>query len=290
MRYLGFVALLALHVLSWAGATQEPATPRKVSTAVVPAGNLGPDAQVHLPPPGPPNAVISANGTFTIPPGVTTISIWACGGGGGGSAGSDSMGSQHPGPGGGGGAGARPILLQGLHVNPGDVLKIEIGTPGPGGTGNGGLGGNGGNTTVYLPSLASNFVWLGAPGGLHNQGARPSDRIRFTWGGGNGQPGESSDGAPGGPTASYWPKEPWQNWGAPGGGGGAGVGGGGYAGRGGTNQGSGNRDRRMGQAGGDALGQGAGGGGGGGGGDWTNDGAVGGRGGNGGPGLVQIYW
>jgi hypothetical protein len=90
----------------------------------------------------------TANGTFTIPTGVTAIKVTVIGGGGGGNA---SWGlSNSPeinGPGGGGG-GTAISYLTGL--TSGNTLAVTIGAAGTGRTsyGGSGPGGNGGDTTV----------------------------------------------------------------------------------------------------------------------------------------------
>lgn len=78
----------------------------------------------------------TSNGTFTVPPGVTEITVqaWGAGGGGGG------RGSSGTARGGGGGAFAASTL----QVTPGAQLTVTIGSGGSGGTGNnnGSAGGN----------------------------------------------------------------------------------------------------------------------------------------------------
>jgi hypothetical protein len=86
----------------------------------------------------------NANGTFTVPTGVTRIFVTASGGGGGGGGGSAStVGSER---GGGGGAG-QFIVRHTFAVTPGTNISI---TRGAGGTGGGGSGSGaaGGNTVI----------------------------------------------------------------------------------------------------------------------------------------------
>lgn len=113
----------------------------------------------------------TANGSFVVPSGVTTIyiSATAAGGGGGG-------GTNNGGGGGGGGAG-RFALKNSYTVVPGATYAITIGIPGNGGVGGatGAAGQSGGNTVVG--SL------------LTLQGGGGGDRGGPLGGGGGGTPG-----------------------------------------------------------------------------------------------------
>ncbi|MCF8362844.1 MAG: hypothetical protein K9G70_09510, partial [Prolixibacteraceae bacterium] len=80
----------------------------------------------------------TSNGTFTVPPGVTQITVQAWGGGGGGADRSTNYSGERYGGGGGGGGGfASGVLL----VSAGDVITITVGNGGEGGSSNGVNGG-----------------------------------------------------------------------------------------------------------------------------------------------------
>ncbi len=89
-------------------------------------------------------------GSFTVPCGVTSLTVecWGGGGAGGGT-------TSNPGAGGGGGGGA--YVINTITVTPGQVINYTVGAGGATGTGN---GGNGGNTT--FSTLTAN----GGSGGL----------------------------------------------------------------------------------------------------------------------------
>lgn len=72
--------------------------------------------------------LLTSSGSFTVPAGVTSMTIYAVGGGAGGPPGQYSSGS---GNGGGGGSYAR---VTGLTVQPGDVFAVSIGAGGTGGS------------------------------------------------------------------------------------------------------------------------------------------------------------
>ena len=72
--------------------------------------------------------LLASSGTFTVPTGVTSITVYAVGGGAGGPPGQYSSGS---GNGGGGGSYAR---VTGLTVQPGDVFAVSVGNSGTGGS------------------------------------------------------------------------------------------------------------------------------------------------------------
>lgn len=108
--------------------------------------------------------------TFTVPDGVTSITVKAWGGGGGGGAG----GSAATG-GAGGGAGYNNATLS---VNPGDALTVRVGGGGGAGTRNttGGGGGGGGYSGVYNTTTSTNLIVAagggGGGGGLITSAAR----------------------------------------------------------------------------------------------------------------------
>lgn len=115
----------------------------------------------------------TANGSFTVPDGVTKIYVTGAGGGGGGGGGYST---SYAGEGGGGGAYA---LRQPYTVTPGQVLAITIGAGGTPGV-IGGAGGAGGSTSVgALLTMAGGAG--GSPGTSGNGGA----------GGGSGGAGAS---------------------------------------------------------------------------------------------------
>lgn len=89
-----------------------------------------------------------ANGTFTVPTGVTAIEVVAVGGGGGGGGGNENVA--------GGGGGGGQVIQRQVNVTPGAVFDVAIGAGGHGGQGavvsatdnvNTQPGGNGGTTT-----------------------------------------------------------------------------------------------------------------------------------------------
>lgn len=103
-----------------------------------------------------------ASGSWTVPCGVTsvTITIWGGGGGGGGSSANGSGGS-----GGGGGAQVTNTFV----VTPGTVINYTIGAGGTAGAAAGGTGGSGGQTSVTsgVPAMSA----AGGTGGTGNSGA-----------------------------------------------------------------------------------------------------------------------
>jgi hypothetical protein len=105
----------------------------------------------------------TANGTFTVPAGVSELRVDAYGGGGGGG-GAD--GSTQFGGGGGGAAYNAGVVT----VSPGEVLTIMVGSGGKGGlAGNPAQAGAAGGTTKILNS--SKVVLFAANGGKGGQGA-----------------------------------------------------------------------------------------------------------------------
>ncbi|WP_044117959.1 T9SS type A sorting domain-containing protein [Alkaliflexus imshenetskii] len=98
------------------------------------------------------------NGTWTVPAGVTQITVEAWGGGGGGG-GSNS--NNNGGSGGGGGGYATYTIT----VTPGQSIPYTVGAGGSGGAANNSFAGNGGNSAIL--SLTAN----GGTGGRGNAGA-----------------------------------------------------------------------------------------------------------------------
>ena len=113
-----------------------------------------------------------ANGTFTVPPGVTSIDVLIVAGGGGG-------GSRQGGGGGGGGI----VVVSNMAVTPGDTFAVVVGTGGAGGTA-GGRGATGANS-----SFGSNIATGGGGGGgrtVNNAGSNGGSGGGGAGGGGGG--------------------------------------------------------------------------------------------------------
>lgn len=201
------------------------------------------------------------SGSFTVPPGITTLFASGCGAGGGGGGSQTSVNITVAGSGGGAGGGF--IIKQPLAVTPGQVLAITIGTGGAGGAGGGGSGGAGGAT-----SIGSIISLAGGGGGAVGQSSTDSAS--------GGSPGVVSGSASGG-----WGGDS-QNI----------NGGGAFGGAGGPSpfgcSGSSVRGNTNPIAGQNALGFGAGGGGAGG--ANVNGAHTGAAGGAGAPGLLIIEW
>jgi hypothetical protein len=89
-----------------------------------------------------------ATGNFTVPTGVTSVTIRAWGGGGGGGGIYCNVTSNSVTRGGSGGGGGGAFTQGTFAVSAGDVLAISVGKGGAAGTNSGGAGGNGGTTTV----------------------------------------------------------------------------------------------------------------------------------------------
>ena len=258
----------------------------------------------------PGSQTFTTSGTWTVPAGVSAVTVFAVGGGGGGGAGTSSYGSA----GGGGGGGA--IVSQRLTVAAGEAVTVTIGAGGSGAaagsaaqgasggatsvvsgegsvTAAGGGGGGGGPRGLVAASNGLNGASGGggggtAKGGVYNGagggggGAGGAGQTASTGGGGTG--GTGSSGGQGG--------NGWYGNGAAaaGGNGGAGVngragggGGGGYGAAGGTGTAGGGTGSSNGGAPGNGT---ANTGGGGGGGDVNGTYP----GGTGGSGLVILNW
>lgn len=170
--------------------------------------------------------------TYTVPAGVTTITVKAWGGGGGGGAGNSSSAGGTGGDGGGGG-----FTQADITVTPGETLNISVGSGGAKG-GNNSNGGNGGGFSAVQRG-ATYLVQAGGGGG---------------GGGGRGTGNGGNGGAGGGATAEAGAAG---NTGTAthGGGGGAGSGTAGTAGAAGTSGAAGSTGAA--NLGGDAGGSGA---------------------------------
>ncbi|WP_244966064.1 phage tail protein [Pseudomonas luteola] len=109
-----------------------------------------------------------ASGTFTVPPGVTTLYVSGCAGGGGGGGGA-GYNPNFSGGGGGGGSGYIAVRAP-INVTPGQVYNITIGGGGAAGasganTAAGTDGGTGGNTSMVLSGAATGVISLAGGGG-----------------------------------------------------------------------------------------------------------------------------
>lgn len=129
----------------------------------------------------------TGSSTFTIPCGVTSITVQVWGGGGAGGGGSDT---GAPGGSGGGGGG---YCTQTISVTPGQVISYSVGAGGTGGTGN---GGNGGTTTFGTVSAS------GGVGGAANGGAAGTGGNGCSGSGNNGVVTTTTTGGSGGSTVS----------------------------------------------------------------------------------------
>ncbi|KKQ60711.1 MAG: hypothetical protein US83_C0013G0001, partial [Candidatus Falkowbacteria bacterium GW2011_GWC2_38_22] len=128
--------------------------------------------------------------TFTVPVGVTKITVkaWGAGGGGGGGANGGAETNRNPGGDGGGGG----YILSTINVVPGETLTIAVGGGGGGGAYNADAssgGGGGGRTAV----LRSTSLLLAAGGGAGGGGG---SSVGYTQGA-NGGPGGGTSGTAG---------------------------------------------------------------------------------------------
>lgn len=132
----------------------------------------------------------TANGSFTVPSGVTTIYVSGCGGGGGGG-GCQTVGSPNIVSGGGGGGAASFAIREARTVTPGQVLAVTIGAAGAGGTAGSpgvtggttslgaivtlgsGTGGGAGTGGAYTNYIAGGVGGGGAPDGSYGQDTGP---------------------------------------------------------------------------------------------------------------------
>ncbi len=137
----------------------------------------------------------TGNDTWTVPAGVTSITIEAWGGGGGGAGSFDYWFFGSGGPGGGGGGGAYSITTS--TVSAGQTLDIIVGTGGNGG--NGGSGGNGGFSSVRRGGTTLAEAGGGQGGNINgNGGARGNSGTGTITPGSNGGNATSSRGGNGG--------------------------------------------------------------------------------------------
>jgi hypothetical protein len=138
----------------------------------------------------------NVSGTYTVPAGVTTITVQAWGGGGGGAGGED--GYFGSGDGGGGGAYASSVLS----VTPGAQYTITVGAGGAGGTPNSGAAPSGGTSSFGTLVVAGGGQ--GALGGYGSGGAGGTATAGQTQyaGGAGGQGSEDIGGSGGGGAGS----------------------------------------------------------------------------------------
>ncbi|MFH0891862.1 MAG: DUF2341 domain-containing protein [Candidatus Falkowbacteria bacterium] len=140
------------------------------------------NGEITYPPAASTSVYTSAgSGTFTVPAGVTSITVKSWGGGGGGGGGADGGGTQTRNTGGAGAGGG--FVLSTLSVIPGETLDILVGGGGTGGS--------------YIADASSG----GGGGGRSgvNRGAMPLVVAAGGGGGGAGANRVYTSGAPGGP-------------------------------------------------------------------------------------------
>jgi hypothetical protein len=149
----------------------------------------------------------TANGTFNVPAGVTSVTVEAWGGGGAGG-GTNNQNNR----GGGGGAGGSYTKNTTVSVTPGATITVSIGAGGVGvSNANGGvggtstfastipvtaIGGNGGsvgNTTNNYGTGAGSTTGVTFNGGAGASGASGSSNISGAGGGGAGSTGSGGD-------------------------------------------------------------------------------------------------
>jgi|GEM_PF-3800009 len=121
----------------------------------------------------------TSNNTFTVPAGVSTITVEAWGAGGAGGAG--ALGTYFDGGGGGGGgAYSRSVLA----VTPSSSYGVAVGLGGTGSTGNGSAGGgsNFGGGLVFAPGGSGGFADNGSPGPGGNGGGFGTGNVVFAGG------------------------------------------------------------------------------------------------------------
>ena len=137
----------------------------------------------------------TSNGTFTVPAGVTSITVECWGGGGAGGA---ARGNPSAGGGGAGGTYAYKVVT----VVPGNTYTVTVGNGGAGGTGDGSPGDPswfGSTGTVYAQGgeggARTNAPNSNGAGGIGSSSASIGD---ITYSGGNGADGIYTTGTPGG--------------------------------------------------------------------------------------------
>ncbi|PKP36557.1 MAG: hypothetical protein CVT97_08720, partial [Bacteroidetes bacterium HGW-Bacteroidetes-14] len=144
------------------------------------------------------NETFTTSGTFTVPAGVTEITVECWGAGGGGSTRTSNAGGSGIGGGGGGGAYSRSVVP----VTPGSIYSVEVGTGGeassPGGNSSfnsvtvvaaGGSGGVLNSTTAGAGGTSANST-----GALIYAGGNGADGFEALSGGGGGGAGSTGQG------------------------------------------------------------------------------------------------
>lgn len=112
---------------------------------------------------GPSPWTVPSSGTYTIPAGVTSLTIECRGGGGGGGGARASGGESNYVSSGGGGGGAYSLTV--VDVTPGQPIVVAVGNGGGAGSNSGGNGGNGGVSSVTYNSVVAAEA-AGGAGGL----------------------------------------------------------------------------------------------------------------------------
>ncbi len=161
---------------SWNSTTQLPLSNWAGGTTIAggyiySAGGISSNSQTYS---------TQGSGTFTVPSGITSITVKLWGGGGGGGAGGSAAAG-----GAGGGAGETTGTIA---VTPGETLDVYVGGGGAAGTRNtsGGGGGGGGYTSIYR---GTTLLALAAGGGGGGGGRSTSTHIGGAGGAGGGTNG-----------------------------------------------------------------------------------------------------
>ena len=147
----------------------------------------------------------TSSGNWTVPAGVTSVTVEAWGGGGAGG------GQNQNSDGGGGGGGGAYVRSTSIAVTPGDTIAVSVGAGGVGVAG--GTGGTGGDsffnnsTTVMAKGGLGGAPSTGTPpagglGGLAADSVGPVGSVKFSGGnGGIGRDNNTGRGGPGGSSA-----------------------------------------------------------------------------------------
>jgi hypothetical protein len=137
---------------------------------------------------------VTANGTFAVPAGVTTMKVIAVGGGGGGGgSGCAALTGGVTGQGSAGGGGAGCVVEQWIGVTPGQTLTHTIGTGGSGGAGGAASTGATGNTgAVGAVGAQTTVTGTGVSIIAYGGGFAVYSGANTTTGGGGGFPGVQS--------------------------------------------------------------------------------------------------
>jgi hypothetical protein len=139
----------------------------------------------------------TSSGSFTVPAGVTALTVECWGGGGGAAGGSLAGGSNSGGYGGGGGAYAK---VNALAVTPGAVLPYVVGGGGSGGAANN-LGANGGSTSFNATACVAKGGVAATSAHIGTGGAAATSTGDVKFSGGNGGSATGSGGGGGGASA-----------------------------------------------------------------------------------------